>query len=894
MTNKPEFCAGCPITHLTEGYVPLLRAIRPVAEVRGMFVGEAAGEEEVKVGKPFVGGAGQWLTSMCQAARVDRGAYGIVNVVGCRPPKNMFPGEKEWCDAEVSTREVGEAGVRYCVEHHLLPAIEDYAPTRIVTLGNQALKAVTGRSGVLQWRGSAMPVRGGDVLRVMPTLHPAFLMRSAGMFSVAVADLKKPLAIAPENYVLWGTYDDIVDWRPEWVSFDFEWGRDGNISMCGLSGEAGRAVTVDFTPRNKEVLREIFESARDIIGHNIISADTIYFDKFGWKVTATLWDTLLMQHLVQPDMRHSLAFTASVFTNKPFWKGAYSDEEDAEVTADQTQVRAQWQTWDKEYGIPRELGGYKGCVSGDDAFRLYNARDTDASGQAYFPLKALLEKYGMMDVYHHVSVPVGLICRDIGEAGMRVDVKKLAEVRARLGKDIEEEEARLPEGLRAYTKRKATRVKVPKGKVVWKEKVKVCKGSKKAPHGGMEHLFFKPGEKIECQGCGKVLESGKMVQLKTVPGWKDTLVRPWNSTPQVLTYAKSLDLKMKAHGKTGKVTADKNARKGWGRTHPEFHKVDILKRMATMRNGFAREELILKGWTYYDLLVYGTREGRLSCRGRRKGTDRNIQNQPKEIRKIYVPDKPGYGFLSHDFKQGENMLTAWLAKDWDRWERLHTPGFDEHSYMASQFFNLPYESVCRGGAEENMRKPGKVINHGMNYGLGYKTALEYLQIEGFNSFSESDVKELIAIWKKVNAGTALWQSQTIALVQAQGFLRNVFGRVIWFQGRDFATKALAFLPASTLADIILRCMIAHYPSRFATAIQALQLETTAQYLPGWDMRIQVHDELVSHGPIGTYMDQAYLTKEIMTQPWKELDGFKLDVDVEWSDVSWGDVKGIEV
>jgi len=233
------------------------------------------------------------------------------------------------------------------------------------------------------------------------------------------------------------------------------------------------------------------------------------------------------------------------------------------------------------------------------------------------------------------------------------------------------------------------------------------------------------------------------------------------------------------------------------------------------------------------------------------------------------------------------MLTAWLAKDWERWDRLNTPGFDEHSYMASRFFN---QTV---GPDDPLRKPGKVINHGRNYGLGERKTQDYLALEGF-TFSLADIREMINIWKKENRRTAEWQQETIFLAQKQSYLINPFGRRRWFQGRDFATKALAFLPASTLADMVLRMMIAHYPSRFSAELMALRLGVVADIVDGWRMALQVHDDLMLIGPDESHEEMARRSVAIMTQPWEELDGFHFRVESKYSTVSWGDAKVIHV
>jgi uracil-DNA glycosylase family 4 len=873
---KPDFCSGCPINHVTHGYVPLERGTG-----RELWIGEAAGSDEATSGKPFVGGAGSWLNSMLRAARIPRSGLNIINTIGCQPPENIYPGSAKWVWTERST---ARSAVEYCRLHHLEPALTQLQPSRIVALGNEALKAVTNRSGILQWRGSPLPLKGrpNEGPRVVGTLHPAFLMRMPTMFSIAVHDLRRTLELPPEEYDLYPSIDTVRSFTDREFSFDFEWDTHGSITMCGLSSRWYHSICVPFTGEFIPELKRIFEAATILIGHNIVDADTYYFNQLGWNVTAELHDTMLAQHLIQPDMRHGLGFVGSVFTGKVFWKGSGEESEDEDGNILPT--GAQWKTWDSPDGaIPREYGGYGGCHSADEAWRLYNARDTDGTLQAEASIFRTLRDYRLESVYRNVSVPAAYICRDINRTGLRIDSSKVVEIRSDLEREIGETEKQLPVGLKPYEKPITKTVPAPVGML--RAVTKTCKGSRKQPHASIELLFEQPCEAF-CGLCGKLIRSGKLKEVKRIKVAGTKRIVPWNSTAQVIAYAKSLDLKEVPHAKTGNTSGDKRARRIWGREHTEFTIVDVLKKLSTQRNSFAKEALQNIEWVKFRLAVTGTSEGRLSCSGQYPA-NLNLQNQPKAIRKIFIPDKEGYGILSHDIVQGENMLTAWLAKDWPRWERLNTPGFDEHSYMASRFFNQVV------GPDDPLRKPGKVINHGRNYGLGERKTQDYLAAEGFN-FSIADIREMMQIWKKENARTAAWQQETINTAQKQSYLENPFGRRRQFQGRDFATKALAFLPASTLADMVLRMMIAHYPERFGNEIMALQLAVVAGMCPMWRMALQVHDDIVCIGPDETHLEQAQRSRAIMTMKWQELDGFSFRVESKYSTESWGDSKVLHI
>jgi len=895
MIPKPDFCSQCPINHVTsqepgEGYVP---ALIP-ADATELWVGEAAGDNEAQRGLPFIGGAGAWLDSLCRAGKIDRTKVGIVNTIGCRPPGNIYPSDIKW---HATSRQAAREGIAYCAQHHLRPALERRNWSRIVALGDKALEAVTDKRGVLIWRGSALPLKGTQQPRVMPTLHPAYLMRQAGLFPVVVNDLKRNLLLPPEHYNLYAS--EVQHHVGKLLSFDFEWDWSYNITLCGLTSSLFGCDVYSWTGENIPGLRSVFEQAPGFIGHNIIGADISHIERLGWNIDwnkVELWDTMLMQHLVQPDYRHGLGFVASVWTKKVFWKGAGEESEDEDGNIVDTKV--QWKTWDHPNAIPRQYGGYGGCKSADEAFRLYNARDTDAAFQASIPLRRKLEEYGLLDVYQHVSVPVAFVCRDIAEYGIRLDHSRLKEIRTIIDSKLDTLDRTLPDGLRSYDVEVMKNEKAPPN--TWKQKAVTCKGGKKygGTHEPRTYIFQSPTQCHQCD-CGKVLVPGKMSLLKTIKVPARERVVPWNSTQKVIQYANGLGLKSIINRKTGRVAGDKNARKQWGRQHSEFAIVDQLKKNVTLRNSFAKDALFGVERMYFNLLVHGTAEGRLSSSGKREGIDLNIQNQPKEIRRIFVPDEPGWGILNPDWKGAENLITAYLAKDFDRLKRLAEPGYSEHLDYAQRLFGPGTKKSLVGEDGTKFDNPlyttAKRINHGTNYGMGVKKMQEVLAVEGFN-YTESDIKEFKRVWRIMNAGTARWQDEVTALAGKQSFLRNVFGRCRYFQSRDYATKALAFLPASTLADICLRCMIAlnlDLP-RCAQAASALGIAVTYQLPRPWRLMCQVHDSLPAQGPQENYMEVARGMKAVMEQPWAELDGFSLAVDFGYSTSSWGECKDIEV
>jgi DNA polymerase len=138
-----------------------------------MFVGEAPGAEEDRRGEPFVGPAGQLLDRMIAAMGWTRDTVYIANVLKCRPPGNRDPEADE---------------VAECLPflHRQIDAI---APRLIVTLGKPAAHALLETSAPISaLRGRFHEFRG---VPVMPTFHPAFLLRSPDRKRDAWSDLKQ-------------------------------------------------------------------------------------------------------------------------------------------------------------------------------------------------------------------------------------------------------------------------------------------------------------------------------------------------------------------------------------------------------------------------------------------------------------------------------------------------------------------------------------------------------------------------------------------------------------------------------------------------------------------------------------------------------------------------------
>jgi len=166
-----EELGECTRCKLAPGRTRLVFGVgNPRAEL--LFVGEGPGADEDRQGEPFVGRAGQLLTKMIEAMGYRREEVYIANVVKCRPPENRNP-EPDEMDA---------------CEPFLRAQIRAVGPKAIVALGKIAAQTLLrDPTPISRLRGRWATYEG---VRLMPTFHPAYLLRSPEEKKKAWEDLK--------------------------------------------------------------------------------------------------------------------------------------------------------------------------------------------------------------------------------------------------------------------------------------------------------------------------------------------------------------------------------------------------------------------------------------------------------------------------------------------------------------------------------------------------------------------------------------------------------------------------------------------------------------------------------------------------------------------------------
>ena len=331
---KHPKCEGCTFENHPNytGFVPGVGATKPIA----MFIGEAPGKEEIKMKIPFCGPTGVILRRMITQAKFDIDDLYITNTVKCRPhePTNWM---KDMAPSKEAKAE--------CWERHLKHELEFMDPKVVVPVGAVAYDQITGaKENILDDRGYKF-MQGERA--VFPIIHPSFIMRGNNRFlAVTTHDLLKirqyiteplvkekfELSLFPSVAEVEATCDMLIR---ENKPFTFDLETTGsrhkiNILMVGLAYSDSQGICIPFLSKgakqywsdNDEMrvfgaLAKLFVSGCEKIGQNVFTFDIPIMEEVGLMVASPVHDTLIMHHVLDPEMPHSLNFLGSIYTDLP-------------------------------------------------------------------------------------------------------------------------------------------------------------------------------------------------------------------------------------------------------------------------------------------------------------------------------------------------------------------------------------------------------------------------------------------------------------------------------------------------------------------------------------------------------------------------------------------------
>ena len=581
-----------------------------------MLVGEAPGFFEERTGKPFVGDAGILLNYLLRVSGLDRKKLFVSNAVRCRPPENKTPLSKH---------------INAC-RPFLFEEVGRVDPKVIVALGRVAEESLIPGQRMVKVRGKWY---FSEALKkkVLPTVHPAAILRSPEMEPVFLRDMEKLRKELNEPFKVEETRGDfrvikkVRDLEilrffllslPEFA-FDLETSGQRSISFNYLKskiicisfcGEEDTAYVLPllkkggdefWSPEEKVIvmreLRYIFESRVKKIGANI-KFDVEFLKTNRIEVENIYFDTMLAHHLIEVNQPHSLDFLST-------WYGV-------------------------GFGRPDRVQKYLKEVT-DDFLMVdekilwdYTCGDVISTYRLKKKLEVELVEKGLDRLFFELTMP---LCRRLIQVelrGVKVDVEKLKQVSKEYGQRIE-----------SYRKEIGEMVSEDFNPNSSKQLSKLL----------FSDLGFEP-EKFTAGGQPstdeEVLEQYK--ENKVV----DKVLKLRRAVKFKSTYLDGKD------GSGGMFKLLDNN----GRLHTSY-------------------------------LVSGTRSGRLSS------SRPNLQNIPneKELRSLFVVER-GWKFIESDYEQIEMRVLAFLSGDkilLDAFKR----GIDVHTQVASVVMGIPVEEVTK-------------------------------------------------------------------------------------------------------------------------------------------------------------------------------------------------------
>lgn len=380
------------------------------------FVGEGAGETEVRQGLPFVGGAGKLLWDSLRRYGIHRANVYTTNVVKRQISLGAKTNEKHTVYADELDKWQGLLNW----ELGQLPNLR-----YIFVLGNYALNAIMGQSNITNWRGSVFTnhkLPNNQIGTVIISINPAYAMRELKYEPIFMMDCEKLNRVVTNRWkpyeietLINPSYREAMQYirdakrakRP--TSHDIET-INGETACIGLANDPHYSICINF--RDAATNRYSVSEEADIrIAYQDL-CDTHkkhdvpricqrgIFDAYWLRLHDHIHltpsdDTLLQHHTLYPQLPHSLAFICAQYTNHPYYKDEYK-------------------TW-------REGGDI-------DAFWKYNGKDTCITLAAWEKMNNELRQQGLYEFYrnHVMRAQPHLISSTVH--GVAVDLDRKAKV----------------------------------------------------------------------------------------------------------------------------------------------------------------------------------------------------------------------------------------------------------------------------------------------------------------------------------------------------------------------------------------------------------------------------------------------------------------------------------
>ncbi len=694
-----------------------------------MLVGEAPGQEEAKRGLPFVGGAGLLLNECIEKTGHSRDEVVVTNLVKCQPPANRDPAA-----AEI-------AACKVLLDKELLA----YDPKVVLTLGAFATRYFLGDIKISEVRGYVFEKEN---YKVVPTFHPAAVLRRPELVSLLQADVNKVFAMGsgtkrPHNpdYRYFEDFDKVISILSKCEEFAFDLETDGldpftdPILCCAFTFKENSSICVPFS-------KEHFEVIFGLPPKKITQGDfDVKFLRLRHGIDVKNWhfNTMTAHHLLDENTPHGLKTLASIYTDVPYYD-LPSKEKLSKVE-------------------PAKVHKYN-CYDADVTYRLYKLFDEK------------LKDERLNDLYYDRVMPLNRVLLDVESNGVAVDTTKLRDLSTEMSIKMHTLDGELRESLVKHV----GSLPVIGARAMWSipdhipdaqlgkfvESSYVSKINWNSPKQVAKVLFNHLG--LTCST--RTPKGAPSVKDYVLDQLKDEheiprMLREYRGIKKgISTY---LDGGPKLPKTPDHIPPEQRVR--FNLESLEKIKEDPSKYMASSEKG-VHQYIAPDGRVHGDYLLHGTATGRLSS------ARPNLQNVPREggYRDIYVADD-GFIFVGYDYKQIELRAAAHKAGDEELLQILNRP--DSKIVLT--------ELVTGRDFSEDIWIQTKAAIYGVLYGRGANSLSEDLKIG--RGDAELLIDGFFQSFPKVRAliNEAKYQ------VKENGYLTNDIGRKRRFPYLGYAT-----------------------------------------------------------------------------------------------------------
>jgi len=711
------------------------------------IIGEAPGAEEERQLKPFCGPSGDLLNNMLREVGINRHLCRVGNVCKERPPGNdiryFFEDRRLLQPKKILADWITD----------LKREIRELQPNMIIALGDTALWALTGERGITAARGYLTQSTLVPGIKVLPTYHPAAVLRDWGLRFQVMLDLKKAYdnshdstfpkdnricvtSISLTEYLKYLEYLKHEHKGP--VTLDIETTRlGGNIDIVGIGESTQKAVSFRilngreprFSP-DAEIkfwlgLADLLETKPVIMQNGKFDMASLWY-KNRVLIKNFYFDTLIAAHVVWPEAPRSLGFLTSICTNYPRWKNTSKENPMLYNAQDCLNTFSVYETLRPE-------------IEGNE----HHAWTFQHEMSQNYPA-AMMEIYGLhvdpltqSQKIQEIKLKIQQAEQELnGIIGKKVNVKSPKQLSNLLYVDL---------NLPIQYKRRKTRFE-PKRVTTDAEALNKLSRATKSPV------------------LQKILSLKKLYKLLT---FLDIELSPENKVHT-------------CYNITGATMSNVKASEAFVREVDDSYK------------SFAR-------WSSSSSIILPYGSG-------------NLQNQPKEAR-VMMTAPPGYVILQADYMQAEAVVVAYIINDQSlirmfkesfgmRKSEAAERGLDVHKLTASQMFGVPLNEVSG-----DLRTIGKRLRHANNYSAGPGVVANSLGI------SITEAKKLLDMYHNICPQLRIWQSNIQRHLQTSRVLENLFGRQHLFMGRwddNLFRSAYSYIPQSTVGDMLNAALVRLY------------------------------------------------------------------------------------